>query len=122
MTEVTITIGTYPTQTAGTLTRFQLVVDKSGSGAGSKTVSAAESMLLRTLCCQLARVDVQQLQDMAVDGVAGSGWCAVSAVPTPCGYDYVRGAFELAVMGFCLLAEQFPQAVCVRLGVADQCA
>lgn len=122
MTEVTITIGSYPEQAGGTLTRFQLVVERLPDRKSSGTVPAAESTLLRTLCCQLARADARLLQDMAVDGVAGSGWCAVSAVPTHSGYEYVRGAFELAVMGFCLLAEQFPRQVCVRLETEEQCA
>ena len=82
MTEVTITIGSYPEQAGGTLTRFQLVVEQQPAGNNSGTVHAAESTLLRTLCCQLARADARLLQDMDVDGVAGSGWCAVSAVHT----------------------------------------
>ncbi|MBQ7858824.1 MAG: ribosomal-processing cysteine protease Prp [Faecalibacterium sp.] len=78
---------------------------------GKDIVCAAESILVQSLAAALAGLDEQQLFDLAVDGVAGSGCVAITALPTPAGFERVRGMFETACTGFCLLAKAYPAHV-----------
>lgn len=88
---------------------------------GKDIVCAAESILVQSLACALTQLDRAQLHDLAVDGVAGSGCVAITAVPTPQGFERVRGMFETACAGFCLLAEAYPRNVRVlRVPAAGQ--
>jgi len=113
MTEVTLKLNP-----CGVLAGFQLVVCRSAAHPNaSSALSAAESALLQALCCRLARAGADRLEDLAVDGVPGRGWCAVTARPTAAGLEYVRGAFELAGMGFSLLQQQYPGQLVVRPSV-----
>ncbi|MBQ7858667.1 MAG: hypothetical protein IJ347_00830 [Faecalibacterium sp.] len=113
MTEVTMNI--IP---GGEAPCFQLVVCGQAADAPS-SLPAAESTLMQALCCRLAQAGAAFLQDLAVDGVPGRGWCAVTAQPTVQGLQYVHGAFELAALGFTLLARQYPGCVSVQLGDGD---
>lgn len=78
---------------------------------GRDIVCAAESILVQSLACALAGMEPEQLQDFTVEGVAGSGCVGITAIPTPQGYERVRGMFESACVGFCLLAEHYPEHV-----------
>lgn len=115
MTEVTMRTDYCEGPEGEMLTRFQLVVTKDGAGRPcGGTLRGAESALLQALGCRLTRSGPAELWDLAVDGVAGRGWCAVTAVPTAQGLERVRGAFETAAAGFSLLARRFPGQVRIR--------
>lgn len=116
MTEVTMRADRCEGPEGEPLTRFQLVVAKDGAGRPCGALRGAESTLLQALGCQLARSGPAELFDLAVDGVAGRGWCAVTAVPTAQGLERVRGAFEMTAAGFLLLARRFPDQVRVQAG------
>ena len=92
-----------------------IVAGHAGYGEkGRDIVCAAESILVQALACTLAKFDRSVLYDFAVEGVAGSGCVGITAIPTPAGWERVRGAFESACMGFCLLSDAYPQNVRVR--------
>ena len=78
---------------------------------GKDIVCAAESILVQSLACALAAMDEAVLEDLSVEGVAGSGCAVITATPTPGGFARVRGMFETACMGFLLLAKHYPENV-----------
>ncbi|MCI2048046.1 MAG: ribosomal-processing cysteine protease Prp [Faecalibacterium sp.] len=82
---------------------------------GQDIVCAAVSILVQALACTLAKMSRETLYDFAVDGVAGSGCVGITAIPTAQGGERIRGAFESAMMGFCLLSEAYPAYVRVHL-------
>lgn len=89
-----------------------IVAGHAGFGEkGKDIVCAAESILVQSLACALTRLGPEQLQDVTVEGVAGSGCVGITAIPTPQGYERVQGMFESACVGFCLLAEHYPEHV-----------
>lgn len=80
---------------------------------GQDIVCAAESVLVQALAGALTRLDKNFLYDFTVDGTPGSGTAGITAVPTPRGWDRVRGMFETTMMGYCLLEKAFPEHVSV---------
>ena len=82
---------------------------------GQDIVCAAVSILVQAMACSLSKLGRKTLYDFAVDGVAGSGCVGITAIPTASGNERVRGIFESAVMGFCLLSDAYPGYVRIHL-------
>lgn len=101
--------------------RFQLIAVGPPTAADAPA-RAAVSALVQSLTCQLARADWRMLEDLAQDGVPGSDWCAVTAVPTADGLPLVEGAFGLAAAGFGLLALRFPAQLRLTREVPEETA
>ncbi len=80
---------------------------------GKDIVCAAESILVQAMAGALDRLDEKLLYDFAVDGTPGSGCVGITAVPTTRGWERVRGVFENTMMGFSLLARNYPKYVSV---------
>jgi uncharacterized protein YsxB (DUF464 family) len=87
---------------------------------GQDIVCAAVSVLMQAMACTLAKMGRGTLYDLEVDGVAGSGCVGITAIPAEAGSERVRGVFETAIMGFCLLSEAYPAYVRVHLARTAQ--
>ena len=115
-TEITLRIdrpGQVPDRTQP---RYLLTVSgQPKAGARPDVVQIAVCTLVQSVGCYLAGCDWQVLDDFDLEGVPGSGWCSLMAVPTEEGGRQVDGAFRLTAAGFELLERQFPQRVQFRL-------
>lgn len=78
---------------------------------GKDIVCAAESVLVQALAGALTRLSETFLYDYTVDGTPGEGCVGITVVPTPRGWDRVRGMMETTLMGFYLLAKAYPDHV-----------
>ena len=109
-TEVTLRIDLHGGTPDRPLPRYLLTV--SGQPAATSRpdpVRIAVCTLVQSVSCYLAGAEWNVLDDFDLEGVPGSGWCSMLAVPTEQGHAAIDGAFRMTAAGFELLARQFPQ-------------
>ena len=109
-TEVTLRIDLHGGTPDRPLPRYLLTVSgQPAAGSRPDAMRVAVCTLVQTVSCYLAGQDWNVLDDFDLEGVPGSGWCSVLAVPTEQGSSAINGAFRMTAAGFELLARQFPQ-------------
>lgn len=87
---------------------------------GKDIVCAAESILVQAMACALERLETRLVYDLSVDGEPGSGCVGITVVPTAQGWERVRGVVETTMMGFLLLARNYPDFVCVQYDTTEK--
>lgn len=87
---------------------------------GKDIVCAAESILVQAMACALDRLEERFVYDFSVDGTPDSGCVGITIVPTAQGWERVRGIVENTMMGFQLLARNYPSFVSVEYETTEK--